>query len=231
MRQRGSVTTSPNWLGPFEGIERRMASSAQGKLAADLKNEIMERVRLFSGDCRTFWRVRLQQNKWFHRWGLGGGNFVMALAMFSALNFLAKAYALIFRPNAFTKKNGELRCNETDAFNWLIKALHQDGIDLGIPDSEATAVWRTFRNKLAHVAKPGSFVEVYDPKKSVSPSAAERRVRTGGPAFFKKKGHWMCNADRLSVDAFAVGDWVCKQVDACTDPARLKELSDWLFKA
>jgi hypothetical protein len=199
-------------------------------MTADLKDEIKGRVQFFSNDCSTFWRVRLQQNKWFHRWKLGGGNFVIALATFSALNFLAKVYAFVFKPKAFHRtKSGEWRINETDAFNWMIDALLKDGIDLGIPLNEATAIWNHFRNKLAHIAKPGSFVGVYDFKKSVSSSAAEKAVRTGKPSFFKhSNGHWMCNADRLSLDILRVADWVCEKVDACTDQGALQQLSDWM---
>lgn len=202
-----------------------MASSAQGKMAADVKNEIMERVRLFSGDCCTFWRVRLQQNKWFHHWKLGGGNFIMALAMFSALNFLAKVHLGVSRSNPSKGKT-----TDSDAFKWLIKALHEDGLDLGIPDNEAGAVWHNFRDKLTHVAKPGSFVGVYDRKKSFSPSAAEKMVRTEKPSFYKNNGRWMCNADRLSVDVIKVAEWVCEKVDVCPNQSSLQTLSDWLLE-
>lgn len=74
-----------------------------------IKTEIRRRVQWLSNDCSTFWRVRLEQPEWYtpnqstelQPSGLGGGNFVMALALLSACNFLAKAYSILVKPEAF----------------------------------------------------------------------------------------------------------------------------------
>lgn len=82
-----------------------------------LKQEINWRVRFVLNDCLTFIRVRNQQREWYEsnkgsetEEGLGGGNFMMAQSLFSALNFLGKAYAhLRHREKYFySTKHGEL---------------------------------------------------------------------------------------------------------------------------
>lgn len=79
--------------------------------SSDLRNlvkaEIKRRVQLLTNDCSTFWRVRLEMTDWYNQnasdHGLGGGNFMMALAMLSACNFLAKAHSLLLKPDAFVR--------------------------------------------------------------------------------------------------------------------------------
>jgi hypothetical protein len=66
------------------------------------------------GDCATFGRVRLDQHEWYDdsiRSGqsLGGGNFVIAHALFALLNLLAKSYRFLAAPGEFaTKESREL---------------------------------------------------------------------------------------------------------------------------
>ena len=94
-----------------------MASVPQAKdgdssnIRNQIKTEIRRRVQWLSNDCSTFWRVRLEKTEWYDDNktddnktsdnGLGAGNLVMALAMLSACNFLAKAYSLLVKPDAF----------------------------------------------------------------------------------------------------------------------------------
>jgi hypothetical protein len=57
-----------------------------------LKFELEWRVRYVVIDCLTFIRVRRDLADWYRVAGVGGGNFMMAQSLFSALNFLAKVY-------------------------------------------------------------------------------------------------------------------------------------------
>lgn len=57
-----------------------------------LKHEINWRIQFVVNDCSTFIRVRRELPDWYKQAGVGGGNFMMAQSLFSALNFLAKVY-------------------------------------------------------------------------------------------------------------------------------------------
>lgn len=242
-----------------------------GAMGPDIRNavkaEIKRRVQWLSNDCSTLWRVRLEMTEWYNpnagSDGLGGGNFVMALAMLSAFNFLAKAYSMLLKPDAFVTeadraavksardivkdrvpelksllKSGKTdwrsqpkgSCNETEAFGRLIKALHVDGIDLGLPPENAEAVWGRFRNKLAHMGHPNGVVEVGAADQGKPLQNARAAIRGGPPAFRKRDGRWICNADRLSLDIIDVADWICKQVDTCSELDRITNLGEWLFE-
>jgi hypothetical protein len=43
----------------------------------------------------------------------------------------------------------------------MIRGLHKDSIDLGLSTREASAVWKKFRNGLAHMADPQDIVQVF----------------------------------------------------------------------
>jgi hypothetical protein len=182
----------------------------------------------------------------------------MALALFSALNFLSKLHRHLTKPEAFVTdrdrnevskalsiilealpqlkevlKNDKTRwspqpngsCNEEAAFSALIKALLHDGIDIGLQVNEAGTVWKQFRNKLAHMAQPEGWVEVYGSDRALTnPRATIENM----PSFRKADGHWVCNADRLSVDVQRVADWLCERVDACCEHARVTTALTWL---
>ena len=247
------------------------ATATDESSSSDVRNavkvEIKRRVQWLSNDCSTLWRVRLEMTEWYNQNasgdGLGGGNFVMALAMLSAFNFLAKAYSLLLKPDAFVTevdrakvnsaratikaKIPELKplfnssktdwkpqpkgsCNETAAFGRLIKALHGDGIDLGLPSENAEAVWGRFRNKLAHMGHPNGVVEVAVADQGKPLRNASSAIRSGPPAFRQMDGRWVCNADRLSLDLLDVAEWLGKQVDACTQLDRITNLAEWIFE-
>jgi hypothetical protein len=118
-------------------------------------------------------------------------------------------------------------CNETEAFGRLIEALHRDGIDLGLPPSEAEAVWDRFRNKLAHMAHPQGVVEVSAANEGKPLKDPRGVIQRGVPAFRLRDGRWVCNADRLSLDVLEIADWLCKELDRC-DEQRIRGLAEWM---
>jgi hypothetical protein len=121
-------------------------------------------------------------------------------------------------------------CNETEAFGRLIDALNRDGIDLGLPTAEAENVWGRFRNKLAHMAHPQGVVEVIAANEGKPPNDLVNAIRKTAPAFRMKDERWVCNADRLSLDVLVIADWLCKQVDGCTEQDRIARLAEWMFE-
>lgn len=58
-----------------------------------LKSEVNQRIQFVVNDCSTFIRVRHECAGWYATAAVGGGNFMMAQSLFSALNFVAKVYA------------------------------------------------------------------------------------------------------------------------------------------
>lgn len=81
------------------------------QLRRDLKAEVRRRAEWIANDCSTYWRLRLEQPenlKSLAAKGIGGGNFVMALALFSVFNVLSKCYAFLVSPDVFvTEEDGK----------------------------------------------------------------------------------------------------------------------------
>jgi hypothetical protein len=249
----------------------RMNDSAENDSAKRaLRDEIKRRVQWLSNDCSTYWRVRLEQSEWYAQnvssggrpEGLGGGNFVMAVALFSGMNFLAKAHRHLTKPGVFVSEKDreavedarsvvetripELKpvlkgertrwalpqinaCNEEAAFSALVKATLCDGVDIGIPLSEAGTIWKHYRNKLAHMGQPEQRVrvEVWAAEK---PVANPREVIQGNPSFREEGGRWTCNVDRLSLDVVRIAEWLCTKVDLSDDAGRVRAALHWVFE-
>lgn len=241
-----------------------MAMDDQAKLK--LQAEVRQRVRFLANDCRTLFCVRQEQTEWYRlnqptspdQLALGGGNFLMVLGLFSALNFLAKVHRLLTKPDVFVTpddrkkvkeavrqvkdKIPELRavvvgittrwaaqpvrsCNEKDAFEELVRAAKEASINIGLPPTEADLAWDYFRNQLSHMAAPKGWVEVCETgKKCVE---AEALVKKQIPSFRKKNGAWICNVDRLSLDVIDLAEWLCKEIDNCGGPERIKNALQW----
>ena len=98
------------------------------KTKARLTSELQIRVHMIVKDCETFGRVRLDQHEWYDGsissgHSLGGGNFVMAHALFALLNLLAKTYRFLVAPEEFaTEESRELVKKSIEA----IKAATND---------------------------------------------------------------------------------------------------------
>lgn len=267
------AATAPTSLPDVQANDGRRVAPAETSGLSDfdvrkaVRDELKRRVQWLSDDCSTFWRVRLEMTDRYNQnassGSFGGGNFVMALALLSAFNFLAKAYSLLLKPEAFVTDTDraavksavdtvkgripELKpvlkssktnwrpqpkgsCNESEAFGRLIKGLNGDGIDLGLPSENAEAVWGRFRNRLAHMGHPNGVVEVAVADQGKPLHNASIAIRGGPAAFRQVDGHWVCNADRLSLDVLDVAEWVCQQVDACTHVDRITNLAEWIFE-
>jgi len=66
-----------------------------------LKDLIKQRTSFIGGDCYTFIMGKSRNENYIHLWGTGGGNFLMAVGLFSVINFLAKVYRHLVEPTAF----------------------------------------------------------------------------------------------------------------------------------
>jgi hypothetical protein len=117
---------------------------------------INDRILGLQNDLKAFIYIRMNNLQHQQPDDIGGGNFVSALSLFTALSFLGKAYYYIEKPNEFDAKG---HTNETDAFTHFYGFIYTHGIDLGLPNDMAVLrlVWHGFRDYLAHllVAEPG----------------------------------------------------------------------------
>lgn len=91
---------------------------------------------------------------------IGGGNIVVALSLFTTLNFLGKTYYCTVRPEKFDE-SGRAK-NETETFVQFVTFLQSNGVGLGLPSNGEVleAIWRGFRDYLAHrlTVEPGKSV-------------------------------------------------------------------------
>jgi hypothetical protein len=117
---------------------------------------INDRILGLENDLKAFIYIRKNKLQHLQPDDIGGGNFVAALSLFTALSFLGKTFYCIKRPDKFDSGG---RVNETETFVQFYKFLLSNDLDLGIPDNGAVLelVWHGFRDFLAHllVAEPG----------------------------------------------------------------------------
>jgi hypothetical protein len=73
-------------------------------LKSRLVSELAFRVRMIVSDCETFGRVRVDLHEWYDGASIGGGNFVMVLALFSLLNLLSKTFRFLVAPEEFVSE-------------------------------------------------------------------------------------------------------------------------------
>lgn len=71
------------------------------ELQTDIKQVIKERSEYITNDCFVFILLRLTDNKKYHQYYKAGGNFLMTVGLFSAINFIAKIYRYLIEDSDF----------------------------------------------------------------------------------------------------------------------------------
>lgn len=197
---------------------------------------IQSRVNMIVADANTFIWLRhdcpedLEKNT-----NIGGGNLLMILGLFSALNFLAKIYKIlcegsfcivnkeeIKKLNNFIKKYSEIKKiiqpkvigqvrDEESAFVRLIK---DSGSNFGLNDEALRYNWKSFRNSLVHSAiiYPGdSAVAFLTPDKNFKQflNYLKKRKR---PVFARNQHGSRCYPDILNIEVEYIRDWLIKEI-------------------
>jgi len=198
--------------------------SSINRVKTYLANQLTERVRMIVGDCETFSHVRIEKHEWFDELHLGGGNFIMTLALFALMNVLAQMYRFF--------KTGKLReINETVAFGQLVEGLG-NLVNLGCSTKkEGEEIWRDFRNKLAHMASPSpySMVGVWGHIQELQTYESWKEKILERPVFIRyPTGIWQCDADRLTFCVPQIAELIHNEIAKCEDEALLRAMVKWI---
>ncbi|HVI69281.1 MAG TPA: hypothetical protein VM581_02385 [Magnetospirillaceae bacterium] len=162
---------------------------------------IEDRLLGVQNDLKAFVYVRQNNLQHSTKDNIGGGSIVVALSLFTALNFLGKTYYCIARPDKFNE-DGSAK-NETATFVNFMKFIQRD-IDLGLSTNGQVLelVWSGFRDHLAHrlTVEPGKSIITFQFEPSHEGSISDILERVKGRQVFGHDGNhrnWIVNGDVL----------------------------------
>lgn len=201
--------------------------------------EYLNRAKYLVYDSNTFLKVRVERPFYIGD-EIGGGNLLIALGLFSAINYLAKIYVLLngqwtpptpkdieeareqfkrvdrkFREYLiFTKRRDSV--NETLAFTKLL--LDQNcPQNLGIDQSEYSNVYHDIRNHLTHRIAPnrGHTMMTFQSDEGDRTPYGDIKIsiKNSNRHVFQKNGNVLiCYVDILGRDVEKIADWLIKDV-------------------
>lgn len=171
------------------------------KIVKKCIGNIEDRVLGVQNDLKAFIYIR-QHNLQHKEENIGGGNMVVALSLFTCLNFLGKTYYCTVRPDKFNP-DGSAQ-NETETFVKFMKFLQLEGIDLNLPSNGEVLeiVWSGFRDYLAHrlTVESGKSVITFTFKPEHKGSIGEILLNAKKYKVFEgdsKNRNWSVNGDSL----------------------------------
>ncbi len=164
-------------------------------------DDIEDRVKGVFNDLKAY--IYIRNNRLQHTIDdIGGGNMVTALSLFTALNFLAKAYYCTMRSDKFNPDGSSI--NETESFIHFMKFIQKSGLDLGLPakGDVLELVWSGFRDWLAHrlTVQPGKQVLAFTFEVDIKNTVAESLAYAKTHKVFQDDGNgrnWIVNCDVL----------------------------------
>ncbi len=162
---------------------------------------IKDRVVGVENDLKAFLYIR-KNNLQHKEDNIGGGNIVVGLTLFSAINFLGKVYYCVERPEKFNI-NGDAK-NETETFIKFMQFLQDQGLDLGLSGDGHVLqlVWSGFRNYLAHrlTVEPGKTLLTFEFEPEHTGSISSILENAKKQTVFSHDGsdrNWIVNCDVL----------------------------------
>lgn len=228
----------------------------------ELKKAIEERTWMVN-DARLFtWAKCEGRQKIIEKLKIGGGNFLTVLGLFSVLNFLAKTYFLLHDgsgiwtieevrqisqelnkspetkgavpPPVGSPKQSEAECFVKFALD-LEFPLFQDSKQLSTTEQRELyeKIWRSYRNKLAHMAMPAHAAITLDfgnRNYEGIDGVAELLDNNTEPAFVKQGANYAVYPDLFIRDIKKWIGWLNQQID---DPDKfpdeqIQATLDWI---
>lgn len=164
---------------------------------------IEDRILGVQNDLKAFIYIRKNNLQHKGKDNIGGGNIVVALSLFTCLNFLGKTYDCVARSSEFDPDSGRAS-NETKTFIHFMRFIQEQGIDLNLPrDGEVLRlIWSGFRDYLAHrlTVEPGKSVITFTFSPNHDGSIADILIKARDHKVFEHDGNnrnWIVNGDSL----------------------------------
>lgn len=191
----------------------------------ELISMLRDRIKRITDDANTFTFVKTTTPNALNNYdlNLGGGNFLVALGLFTCLGFLAKTYVLLTNQAVL---NSSKDINETDAVWKLIKNL-PNHIDLGLPKEKefVEAHWKQVRNSLAHMAVSKLTVFSFGVEKGLSyKEVIDSLKNTDKKPFFK----FGVRNEVLSIYLHRILDWMNDEIQSGKyDVETIEKVREW----
>lgn len=202
---------------------------------SELISFIKNRTQNITNDCRTFLWFKSVHNKEYksiNNLRIGGGNLLMAIGLFSSMEYLCKIYYVLKIgyeniPNS-DKQKGRNDIKWQKPLNVLITDYPADFGIKSLSSDKIKLFWKNWRHKLAHLLAQDPLwgqVNAFDNRNENYNEAMENLKNT--IPFIQENGRWICNADRLAKEIDSISDWLIKETDKYDDN-RIKNTFEWL---
>lgn len=201
----------------------------------ELKKYITEFIQYIIQDCKSFIYIRLNQIDDYrnHNFGIGGGNILMALGLFSTLGYLSKIFVILSKDNYKKNKWGDI--NETEAFLNLMNITPHDLGFKKIGDDNIRKQWRRWRHKLVHLTVPQGQIQACDAEhqpilKNQYQCYLEQLKNLRNKNSFNLIPNFelfSVDIDKLVTDVEKISLWVIDQIKCCRQE-RVDEAVHWI---
>jgi hypothetical protein len=199
---------------------------------------INSRANMIIFDANTFIWIRHNCSEDLKRnTNIGGGNLLMILGLFSALNFLAKIYKILHKGNScivnkeeikklkdFIKKHSEVKKmiqpkivgqirDEESAF---IKLIKDSESNFGLNEEKLRYIWKCFRNYLVHSATiyPGASSITFTISNKNFKQFLDHLEERKRPVFARNQYGPRCYPDILNVEVKYIKNWLIKEIES-----------------
>jgi hypothetical protein len=219
----------------------------------ELLRIVDDRANMMIADTNTFIWLRhnhpdeLRKNK-----EIGGGNLLMALGLFSALNLMAKVHKILRKGKgcivqkadvqefrSIVKKYPELKgkiqplavgqvINEEDAF---VKLIKDSNAKFGLSDEGLRAAWQSFRNYLSHTAtiRPGHSSVTFQIKSRNFEQFIEKENNRKRPVFGFNQHGLRFYPDTLNIEVRYIRDWLLNKIkEEYFTNDKIEDAFDWV---
>jgi hypothetical protein len=204
-----------------------------------LKSDIIDRIKNITNDSRAFLWIRsvYASDISDSELKIGGGNLLIAMGAFSAIDYLSKVNYCLSRPFGNLPKSGMIYAPVApDCFVHFIKNSNLP-VSLGIeevPVAELKTFWDDWRNKLSHFNvqrnnhSAVSFMSTNDPNSKEWYLRFINGTSIQQNAFEEIATGWRCYIDILTRDLDSLAYYVANTVLPDSQAENILFLRQWL---
>lgn len=205
-----------------------------------ISDSLSQQPSMVINDVKTFQWIRLYHPEMLEKEGLGGGNILSIMGLFSVLNYFSKVYKILKSgklprrqiPADINRLTKKLYFVEDQAFLRLLKDCPTKLVDSD-KDDDLRSIWNIFRNQLAHTAQisDGSkaLVLIQD-QTNIPRDILEKFIKNSPEKSFTKIGDkvFICFVDKLIADTLSIRDWINVSLRRISSEDKIKLACDWI---
>jgi len=204
----------------------------------ELGNYIESHVSLLLADIETFIWLKLDKKDDYdsasNKYGIGGGNFLSVIGLFSILDFLSQIYT-IARLGKIPKKKKNVIVPESNQTERVWKLLYDSTSCWGISEVQFQKCWRSYRNPLVHNSFPKSpifavkFQDVNSYETFIGLDSS--KLKQNSPFGFDDNGTPICFVELLYLSTYQITLWVSDEIRKDTfSQLQVANIEKWFSK-